>query len=186
MPGASITDFARNGLDSSNAFCGPFPCSVLGKQQAAFGGINPAVGSNIMYFPSGRSLYQGVHLGYKTSIANPNQAGAAARHRESPTPGRVIAPTSPSPTAAAAIIRLLNVAEDYNRPHRGHFGTSGLDRTHQLTFTPVAALPHGLRLSMIAHLASPLPLSAYIPAAGWRRSCRRNLPQRPHRRWHRR
>src|SRR5208282_735156 len=43
---ASITDFARNGLDSSNAFCGPFPCSVLGKQQAAFGGVNPAVGSN--------------------------------------------------------------------------------------------------------------------------------------------
>src|SRR5260370_19950208 len=57
----------------------------------------------------------------------------------------------------------MNVAEDYNRPHRGHFGASGLDRTHQLTFTPTAELPHGLRLSMIAHLASPLPLSAYIP-----------------------
>src|SRR5208337_5577137 len=68
---ASITDFARNGLDSSNAFCGPFPCSVLGKQQAAFGGVNPAVGSNVMYFPGGRSRYEGVHLAYKTSIANP-------------------------------------------------------------------------------------------------------------------
>jgi hypothetical protein len=51
----------------------------------------------------------------------------------------------------------------YNRPHRGHFGASGLDRTHQLIFTPTADLPHGLRLSMIAHLASPLPLRAYIP-----------------------
>src|SRR5260370_10003684 len=57
----------------------------------------------------------------------------------------------------------LNVAEDYNRPHRGHFGVSGLDRTHQLAFTPTASVPHGLRLSLIAHLASPLPLSAYIP-----------------------
>ena len=64
VPGATITDFARNGLDSSNAFCGPFPCSVLGKQQASFGGINPAVGSNIMYFPGGRSKYTGVHLAY--------------------------------------------------------------------------------------------------------------------------
>ena len=73
VPGASITDFARHGLDSSNAFCGPFPCSVLGKQQASFGGINPSVGSNIMYFPSGRSLYQGVHLSYKTSVANPTK-----------------------------------------------------------------------------------------------------------------
>jgi hypothetical protein len=58
---------------------------------------------------------------------------------------------------------LMNVAEDYNRPHRGHFGSSGLDRTHQFTFTPIAELPHGLRLAMIAHLASPLPLSVYIP-----------------------
>jgi hypothetical protein len=57
----------------------------------------------------------------------------------------------------------MNVAEDYNRPHLGHWGASGLDRTHQLTFTPTADLPHGLRLAMIAHLASPLPLSAYIP-----------------------
>ena len=57
----------------------------------------------------------------------------------------------------------MNVAEDYNRPHRGHWGASGLDRTHQFKFTPTWDLPHGLRLSMIAHLASPLPLSAYVP-----------------------
>src|ERR1700686_652499 len=37
VPGPSITYFARHGLDSSNAFCGPFPCSVLGKlHKAAF------------------------------------------------------------------------------------------------------------------------------------------------------
>jgi hypothetical protein len=162
VPGATITDFARQGLDSSNASCGPFPCSVLGKQQAAFGGINPAVGSNIMYFPGGRSQYQGLHLAYKTSIANPARrvgrldlgiAYAWSRYRTN------IA----EPNGSGGDYSLMNVAEDYNRPHRGHFGTSGLDRTHQLTFTPTAELPHGLRLSMIAHLASPLPLSAYIP-----------------------
>src|SRR4029077_15636580 len=77
VPGATITDFARHGLDSSNAYCGPFPCSVvqtptnLRQQQASFGGINPTVGSNIMYFPGGRSQYDGLHLAYKTSIANP-------------------------------------------------------------------------------------------------------------------
>src|SRR5208282_5536297 len=71
VTGASITDFARQGLDSSNAFCGPFPCSVLGKQnlshqplQASFGGINPAVGSNSRYFPSGRSRYTARQLAY--------------------------------------------------------------------------------------------------------------------------
>jgi len=162
VPTASITDFARQGLDSSNAFCGPFPCSVLNKQQAAFGGINPAVGSNIMYFPSGRSRYEGVHLAYKTSIAKPVRrvgrmdvaiAYAFSRYRSNLA----------EPNGSGGDYSLMNVAEDYNRPHRGYFGASGLDRTHQLTFTPVAELPHGLRLAMIAHLASPLPLSARVP-----------------------
>jgi hypothetical protein len=163
VTGASITDFARHGLDSSNAFCGPFPCSVLGKQQAAFGGINPAVGSNIMYFPSGRSRYEGVHLAYRTmSGENPMRhirrldvaiSYALSRYRTN------IA----EPDGSGGDYSILNVAQDFNRPHLGHFGSSGLDRTHQLTFTPVAELPHGLRLSMIAHLASPLPLSVYIP-----------------------
>ena len=67
------------------------------------------------------------------------------------------------PNGSGGDYSLMNVAEDYNRPHLGHWGASGLDRTHQLTFTPTADLPHGLRLAMIAHLASPLPLSAYIP-----------------------
>src|ERR1019366_7215831 len=162
VPGATITDFARHGLDSSNAFCGPFPCSVLGKQQAAFGGINPAVGSNIMYFPGGRSTYQGLHLAYKTSVANPTKrvqrlditmAYAWSRYRSNLA----------EPNGSGGDYSLLNVAEDYNRPHRGHFGSSGLDRTHQFTFTRTAELPRGLRLSMIANLASPLPLSLYIP-----------------------
>ena len=162
VPGATITDFARHGLDSSNAFCGPFPCSVLGKQQASFGGINPAVGSNIMYFSSGQSQYQGLHLGYKTRIVNPTKrvqrmdiaiAYAWSRYRTN------IA----EPNGNGGDYSIMNVAGDYNRPHVQHWGSSGLDRTHQLTFIPTAELPHGLRLSMIAHLASPLPLSAYVP-----------------------
>src|SRR5208283_5822845 len=56
-----------------------------------------------------------------------------------------------------------NVAEDYNRPRLQHWGSSGLDRTHQLTFIHTSELPRGLRLSLISRLASPLPLSAYVP-----------------------
>ena len=166
VPTASITDFARHGLDSSNAFCGPFPCSVLGKQQAAFGGINPAVGSNIMYFPSGRSQYNGVHLLYHTvSGANP------VRHvqRLDTTIQYTLSKYRSNVTernGSGGDYSLLTVAEDYNRPHSGHFGPSGMDRRHQFTFTPIAELPHGLWFSFIAHVASPLPLSAYIPQQG--------------------
>jgi len=115
-----------------------------------------------MYFPGGMSKYQGLHLAYKTTIVNPARhvgrldvgiAYAWSRYRTN------IA----EPNGSGGDYSVMNVAEDYNRPHRGHFGTSGLDRTLQLIFTPTADLPHGLRLSMIAHLASPLPLSAYLP-----------------------
>ncbi|HKM46390.1 MAG TPA: carboxypeptidase-like regulatory domain-containing protein [Terriglobales bacterium] len=162
VPGATITDFARHGLDSSNAFCGPFPCSVLGKQQASFGGINPAVGSNIMYFPSGQSQYQGLHLAYKTSIVNPSKrvqrmdiaiAYAWSRYRTNLA----------EPNGSGGDYSIMNVAEDYNRPRLQHWGSSGLDRTHQLTFIHTSELPRGLRLSLISRLASPLPLSACVP-----------------------
>ena len=163
VPNATITDFARQGLDSSNAFCGPFPCSVLGKQQASFGGINPAVGSNVMYFPSGRSKYTGIHLAYTgASGLNPVRrvqhfdvalAYTLSRYRTN------IA----EPDGSGGDYSRMNVAQDYNRPHVGNWGASGLDRTHQLTFTPTAELSYGVKLSMIAHLASPLPLSALLP-----------------------
>jgi hypothetical protein len=162
VPGASITDFARQGLDSSNAFCGPFPCAVLGKQQASFGGHNPAVGSNIMYFPSGRSDYEGLHLTYRTSAETPTRRVRRTDLAIAYTFSRYRSNIA-EPNGSGGDYSIMNVAEDYNRPHQGHFGSSGMDRTHQLTFTPMVELPHRLRLSMIAHLASPLPLSAYIP-----------------------
>jgi hypothetical protein len=165
VPGASITDFARHGLDSSNAFCGPFPCSVLGKQQAAFGGINPSVGSNVMYFPSGRSQSQALQLSFKTgSGVNParriQRFDVAVDYSYSRYRTNIA-----EPNGSGGDYSILSVANDYNRPHLGHFGSSGLDRTHQLSFTSTADLPRRLRLSMIAHLASPLPLSASIPQA---------------------
>ncbi len=163
VPTATIVDFARNGLDSANAFCGPFPCSVLGKQQAAFGGINPTVGSNLMYFPGGRSRYSGLHLAYHvTTPDNPwrdvkrlevSIAYTLSRYRTNVA----------EPNGSGGDYSTLTPAEDYNKPHLGHWGASGLDRTHQFTFTPTADLAYKFRLSMIAHVASPLPLSAYIP-----------------------
>lgn len=163
VPGASITDFARHGLDSSNAFCGPFPCSVLGKQKAAFGGINPNVGSNVMYFPSGRSEYQGLQLSFKTASAvNPlrriRRFDVAIDYSFSRYRTNIA-----EPNGSGGDYSILSVANDNFRPHVGHFGSSGLDRTHQLAFTSTADLPHRLRLSMIAHLASPLPASVSIP-----------------------
>jgi hypothetical protein len=163
VPGASIIDFARHGLDSSNSFCGPFACSVLGKQQASFGGLNPTVGSNLMVFPSGRSNYQGVHLAFHTtSQPNPLQRVRKIDLAISYTLSRYRSNIA-TPTGSGGDYSILSVAEDFQKPHLGHLGDSGMDRTHQLVVVPTVELPQGPRISIIGTLASPLPLSGYIP-----------------------
>jgi hypothetical protein len=162
VPTASIVDFARHGLDSSNAFCGPFPCSVLGKQQAAFGGVNPTVGSNVMYFPGGRSKYSGIHLTYHGVTAeNPEHTVRRLDLAISYTLSRYRSNMA-EPNGSGGDYSILGPAEDFHRPH-AYWGDTGLDRTHQLALIPTMDLPHGLRLSTIIDLASPLPLTAYLP-----------------------
>jgi hypothetical protein len=163
VPTASITDFARHGLDSSNAYCGPFPCSVLGKRQAAFGGVNPQVGSNVMYFPSGHSKYDALQLSYH-GVTGLNTARRVQRLdiQISYTLSRYRSNIVQA-DGASGDFSILTPAPD-NNPHK-YWGDSGFDRTHQFLLAPTADLPHGFRLSTIMHFASPLPLTAMIPQA---------------------
>jgi hypothetical protein len=169
VSGASIVDFARQGLDSANAYCGPFPCSVLGLRNAAFGGLSSTLdstvahpGSNLMFFPSGRTKYTAVHANFRTSG---DRLARGIRHWDL----AVSYTYSKYQTNVAAAdgsggdFSLLSRAEDYIRPHVGHFGSSGLDRRNMFTFAPTLDLPRGPRLSIITQLASPLELSARLP-----------------------
>jgi Carboxypeptidase regulatory-like domain len=163
VPNANINDFARHGLDSSNAFCGPFACSVLGRPQAAFGGVNPAVGSNVMYFPGGRSEYQAIHATYHTSTgANPLRRVQKIDFAFAYTISRYRTNVA-EPNGSGGDYSILTPAQDFERPHLGHLGSSGLDRTHQIVFTPTIETPRGLHISMLMMFASPLPVTGYVP-----------------------
>lgn len=163
VPGASMVDFARNGIDSGNAFCGGYACAALGKK-ATFSGINPLVGSNVMYFPVGRSVYNGLQFGLRTSADN---VARGVRHMDlsfSYTLSRY-KDNVPQGNNVLGNQDALTRAQDYLNPNR-YFGPSSLDRTHQISLGPVFELPHGLLLSMIGHFASPLPVTLYLPQAG--------------------
>ena len=64
--GATIADYAGNGLDSGYNVCGGGACP-----NAAFAGINPNVGTNQMLFPIGRSVYNGLQMSLKQDVHNP-------------------------------------------------------------------------------------------------------------------
>ncbi|MGH9647656.1 MAG: hypothetical protein ACRD4E_12670, partial [Bryobacteraceae bacterium] len=123
----------------------------------------PAVGSNIMYFPSGRSQYQAIHATYHTSSgANPMKRVQRIDLALSYTLSRYRSNVA-EPNGSGGDYSTLTVAQDYNRPHLGHFHSSGLDRTHQIAFTPTIETPHGLQISTVMLFASPLPDTVYAP-----------------------
>jgi carboxypeptidase family protein len=165
VPNASIVDFARHGLDSANAYCGGLPCSVLGKGAAAFGGVNPLVGSNVMYFPVGRSRYNGLQMALRTQADHPARGVRHMNLSVSYTVSRYKDDVSVRGGQGPGDQDVLSPGQDYNHPTR-FFGPGGLDRTHQISFATALELPRGLQLSAIGHFDSPLPLTLFIPQKG--------------------
>ena len=173
VPGASITDFAANGLDSGAQFLGGAPASLFGLTPdtgAAFAGINPLVGRNTMFFPAGRSLYSGLQV----SIAHSrHQSGAWSGRRDLAV---FLHPRQLSQQPCGRARRSGPAAPGGGfQPSRPR--TLALHRRTASTSFPLGSvldLPRGIRLGLMAQLASPLPQSSF-PSRQWR-SRRRDFP----------
>ena len=73
--------------------------------------------------------------------------------------------------ASAAILQgglsdqdLLPLAADFNHPI-AFFGSASEDRKDQMSLASVLDIPYGARLGLIAHFASPLPQTLFLPAS---------------------
>jgi hypothetical protein len=149
---ATIADYASNGLDSGNFFCGGSPCPA-----AAFPGINPNLGSNQMLFPSGRSVYDGLQFKFTDHITKQTPYFRGANLQVAYSLSKYVSTSTDSD--------FINNATDNNAPT--HFiGPNGLDRKHQISFGGTFDLPASFRMSLISHFYSPLPVTLYLPASG--------------------
>ncbi len=150
--GASISDFAVNGLDSSGTFANP---------TAAFPGDNPNLGQGIFFEPIGNSRYRAVDISLHSVISHHvrgiRSMNLQASYSWSKFQSNLAEGGGPSNNP-----NVLPNALDWNSPN-GFFGTSGLDRTHQFTFGPVLGLRRGFLLSILGHIDSPLPLTVFLP-----------------------
>jgi hypothetical protein len=71
--GATIDDFAGNGLDSGQTFLGGGPASTAGVTPdtgAAFGGMNPLFGQMLFQYYVGRSVYNGLQVNFREQIGH--------------------------------------------------------------------------------------------------------------------
>jgi len=151
-PGASMSDFAANGLDSGYAVCAGGPCP-----NAAFPGFNPNVGTNQMLFPIGRSIYNGLQMTLKQDVNNPFTGVKHLNLQVSYSLSRYVATARDSD--------FINFPYDNANPLK-YLGPNGLDRTHQISFGGIFDLPARLRLSLIGHFDSSLPVDVRLPTSG--------------------
>lgn len=151
--GATIVDFASNGLDSGYSVCGGGPCA-----NATFGGVNDgATGGNQMLFPIGRSVFNGLQLSLKQDLQKPFRGVRYMNMQVSYQLARYV--------SQAADGDFVNSAWSYANPGQ-YIGPNGLDRTHQLSFGGVVDLPERFRLSIIGHFYSGLPTTLTIAPTG--------------------
>ena len=164
VPSASISDFASHGLDSGGQYLAGAPASLFGLTPdtgAAFAGINPLVGRNTMFFPAGRSLYSGLQVSIRTHLTNPVRGVLGGSLQFSYTHSSFRSNLA----GGLGDQDLLPLAADFNHP-TAFFGSASQDRKNQFSAGSVLDLPRGLRLGLIANVASPLPQSLFLPASG--------------------
>jgi len=143
--GASISDYAGNGLDSGAAVNGGFPgCNC------AFPGVNPNVGQNYMLQPIGHSIYNGLDVSLKQQLSKPMPGVKGVNLQVSYSLSRMESMVVDQDFGGA-----VTDWDNYNH----YIGPNALDRTNQFSFGGVADLGKGLRLSLIAHADSSLPLT---------------------------
>ena len=151
--GATMADYAGNGLDSGTNLCGGFPCA-----NAAFPGKNPNLGVNQMLFPAGRSVYNAFSTQLRANLGHPFPGLKYVNTIFSYSLSRYL--------GSALDSDFINTAIDNNNPV-AFLGPNGLDRTHQISFGGTFEFPGSIRFSPIFHIDSPLPLSLTLPGGGF-------------------
>jgi len=151
--GATIEDFAGNGLDSGLSYLSGYPAEVFGllpNTGAAFAGINPLMGQGDFQFPIGRSVYNALQTSYKQRIANPMNGLTSLDLTIAYTLSRFVGDGGNDQNFSAT-------AWDNNNP--GYFtGPSSLDRTDQFKFgLTFNVAHHGPQFSFIGNFETAAP-----------------------------
>jgi len=156
--GATIGDYAGNGLDSGKQYLSGFPAFLFGLTPdtgAAFPGMNPNLGEMQMLFPIGRSVYNALQVALRSNMQNP-----------------VRGMRNLSLVATYSLSRFKSLAGDQDfvegaandRNINAFFGPNGLDRTHQIGFGTSMDFPYAFRLSFNGRVATALPRTLTLPA----------------------
>jgi hypothetical protein len=156
LHGATIFDFAGNGLDSGNPYGYGLP--AYGSTSAAFPGANTDWGQVDVLYPAGRSVYSALDVSLKGQI-----------HHAAKGLDDVILQTAYTYSHYDATGTLENGDADFggfgwdnNNPTK-YYGPTSLDRHNQFSIGISAKTFGGVEFDTIAHLYSSLATNLNIP-----------------------
>ncbi len=154
--GATINDFAGNGLDSGNEFlsgAAPANQKLTVATGAAFPGQNPKLGSGNFILPIGRSGYDALQLVFREQKSHPVPGIERSNIQVSYNLSRIV-----SSNAGGSDQFFSNLSIDNDDPNR-FMGRASLDRKHQVSFGGSFLVKHGPEIGLIGHFYSALPTS---------------------------
>ncbi len=160
--GATIVDFAKNGLDSGNGgLLGGAPAAAAGLSPdtgAAFAGINPKFGRMATNYPLGRSVYNALQTNLRQSARVPITGLRRSDFEISYTLSRFI-------SSGGSDQNFTPTAVDNNHP-LAFAGPAGTDRTHQLSYGGTFDWIGSIQTSIIGHYYSALPTTLTLDPNG--------------------
>ncbi len=151
--GATMVNYAANGLTSASDFGGVCPT-------CAFQGSNPSAPTLALLEPVGRSVYNGLLIKLTQTLnTGPSPVLQSLNFQLAYSLSRFENSGAMNQTTDQDFVA---TALDYNSPSR-YFGSSGLDRTHQISLGAVAGLPWSVHAGLILHFYSPLSTTLFVP-----------------------
>ena len=153
--GATIDDFAGNGLDSAGTYLGgnsPAANGLTVATGAAFPGANPLLGSGSFILPVGRSGYDALQVVFRQQKAHPIRGIERSNLQISYNLSRIL--STSNNTSGDQFFN--NLSYDNDNP-TAYMGRSELDRKHQVSFGGSFLLKYGPELGIIGHFYSALP-----------------------------
>ena len=162
--GATITDFAGNGLDSGNAYLGGTSASYNGltpNTGAAFAGTNPNVGQGKFILPIGRSGYDALQMVLQQQKAHPLPGILNTNLQVAYTLSRIV-----TATGGGSSDQFFAGATPWDNDNPNAFiGRSNLDHTNELSFGGSVSIKYGIQMGLISHFYSATPASLTLDAS---------------------
>ena len=153
--GATIVDFANNGLDSGVIYNSSSPASYFGRDPAttgaAFAGANPLLGEGGFLTPVGRSGYDALQLVYKQVQTKPVYFIQSSNFQVSYTLSRIVT------SSAGGSDQFFSSASWDNDNPTQYIGRAGLDHTNELSFGGSFTVKYGPQIGLIGHFYSAPP-----------------------------